>query len=85
MTSGWDRLTRAERTVLTLTVEGLSNREIGERLHISSRTVQRHLYEIFRKVNVRSRTQLAVEALRRGALGSELDEEGRTGAGGGRT
>lgn len=78
MTSGWDRLTKIERAVLELACEGLSNREIGERMHLSPRTAQRHLYEIFRKVGVKSRTQLAVEAIRRGEVARGIDESGRT-------
>jgi Bacterial regulatory proteins, luxR family len=38
----------------------LSNREIGERLYLSPRTVGSHLYRIFPKLDVTSRTQLAV-------------------------
>ena len=37
---------------------GLSNREIGERLYLSHRTVAAHLYRIFPKLEVRSRTEL---------------------------
>ncbi len=65
MTDGWGRLTRAERRIVALTCEGLTNPEIGERLSVSPRTVQRHLYEVFRKVGVSSRTQLVAEAVRR--------------------
>ena len=65
MSDGWDSLTRAERTIVELASEGLRNRQIAQRLSISPRTVQRHLYEIFRKVGVSSRTQLVAQALRR--------------------
>lgn len=82
MTNGWHRLTKIERAVLELACEGLSNREIGERMHLSPRTAQRHLYEIFRKVAVKSRTQLAVEAIRRGEVTTGADESGRTTADG---
>jgi DNA-binding CsgD family transcriptional regulator len=39
---GWDALTAMENDVMRLTVEGLTNRQIGERLFISRRTVQTH-------------------------------------------
>lgn len=65
MNDRWEKLTRAERTVVELLCQGLTNPQIAERLSISPRTVQRHLYEIFRKVQVASRTQLVAEAIRR--------------------
>ena len=39
---------------------GLSNRQIGERLFISPATVRTHLYNMFRKLGVRSRVQAAL-------------------------
>lgn len=57
-------LTDREREVLFLMVEGLNNREIGERLVISSSTVKNHVSSIFAKMGATSRTQavaLAVE------------------------
>lgn len=66
MDERWDRLTSAERRVVELACEGLTNRGIAQRLSISPRTVQRHLYEIFRKVEVGSRAALVAEAVRRG-------------------
>lgn len=62
---GWDSLTVAEANVARLVSEGLSNPEIGERLFISRRTVERHLSNIFTKTGFTSRVQLAAEALRR--------------------
>ncbi|MEU0315320.1 helix-turn-helix transcriptional regulator [Nocardioides sp. NPDC006273] len=50
-------LTRRECQVLALVADGRSNREIGERLFISDRTVGRHLTNIFAKIGVTSRTQ----------------------------
>lgn len=52
-------LTSAEREVVTLVSEGLTNAEIGARLHLSRRTVQGHLYRVFKKLGVRTRTELA--------------------------
>jgi DNA-binding CsgD family transcriptional regulator len=63
---GWDSLTPAERDVIALVVEGLTNPQIGERLFISRRTVQHHLAHVFAKLGIASRAQLMREALRRG-------------------
>jgi len=52
-------LTPQEQQIARLAAEGLSNREIGERLFLSPRTVSTHLYRIYPKVNVRSRAELA--------------------------
>lgn len=62
----WNRLTVSERRIVALTCEGLTNPQIGQRLSISPRTVKRHLYEVFRKLGVSSRTQLVAEAVRAG-------------------
>lgn len=65
--AGWDSLTPAERNIVTLVAEGLSNPMIAERLFISRRTVDRHLSNVFTKTGVTSRAQLASEATRRAA------------------
>jgi DNA-binding NarL/FixJ family response regulator len=52
-------LSAQELQIARLAAEGLSNREIGERLYLSPRTVGSHLYRIFPKLEVTSRTQLA--------------------------
>ena len=62
---GWEALTEMERQVVRLTVEGLTNREIAERLFVSRRTVQTHLSHAFAKLEVSSRVQLAAAAARR--------------------
>jgi ATP/maltotriose-dependent transcriptional regulator MalT len=54
----WIELTGQERQIAALAAEGLSNREIGERLYISHRTVGSHLYRIFPKLGIASRVQL---------------------------
>jgi DNA-binding NarL/FixJ family response regulator len=45
--------------IARLAAEGLSNREIGQRLYLSHRTVGSHLYRIFPKLDITSRSQLA--------------------------
>ncbi|GIJ72496.1 LuxR family transcriptional regulator [Virgisporangium ochraceum] len=52
-------LTPQEQQIARLAAEGLSNREIGERLFLSPRTVSTHLYRIYPKIHVSSRTELA--------------------------
>jgi ATP/maltotriose-dependent transcriptional regulator MalT len=61
---GWARLSPQELQIAQLAAEGLSNREIGEQLYLSHRTVESHLYRLFPKLGVSSRAQLrdALEA-----------------------
>ena len=54
-----DQLTPQEAQIAQLVAQGLSNREIGERLYLSHRTVGSHLYRMFPKLGITSRTQLA--------------------------
>ncbi|MFE6555693.1 LuxR C-terminal-related transcriptional regulator [Streptomyces sp. NPDC057746] len=56
---GIDQLTPQELQVTRLVAEGLSNREIAARLFLSPRTISTHLYRIYPKVGVSSRTELA--------------------------
>jgi DNA-binding CsgD family transcriptional regulator len=58
-TPAGDRLTTAERRVAELVAAGRTNREIGSELFISVRTVESNLAKSFRKLGVRSRTELA--------------------------
>ena len=57
-----ETLTRREREVYELLVEGLTNREIGKLLFIEESTVKRHSLSIYRKTGKHSRTALAVQA-----------------------
>lgn len=56
--SGWEGLTPAERRVGELVAQGLTNREVGDRLFVSARTVQNHLAKVFVKLGVKSRREL---------------------------
>jgi class 3 adenylate cyclase/DNA-binding CsgD family transcriptional regulator len=64
--SGPAALTKREREVAALAIEGLSAKEIGQRLFIGERTVETHLANAYSKLGVRSRVELARKA-------SELD------------
>lgn len=59
-----DLLTKRELEVLKLLSIGLYNKEIGEKLDISERTVKNHISSIFRKINVTDRTQAAVFSIK---------------------
>ena len=61
-------LTERELEVLSLAAKGLSNKDIADQLYLSARTVQAHLSAIFSKLEVGSRTEAVVLALRRGWL-----------------
>lgn len=57
-------LTRREVDVLKLVAYGSYNKEIGEKLNISERTVKNHISSIFKKIDVSDRTQAAIFAIR---------------------
>ena len=61
-----ESLTAREREVIALVALGLRNAEVAKRLFISDETVKTHLNNIFRKLNVRDRVELAVYAIRAG-------------------
>jgi DNA-binding NarL/FixJ family response regulator len=66
--SALDRLTEREMEVLRLAAKGMSNNEIAQVLVLSIRTVQGHLSNIFSKLQVGSRTEAVLYALRKGWL-----------------
>lgn len=57
-----------ELEVIRLVVEGATNAEIAQALGLSVRTAQEHVAAARRKLGARSRTELAVTALRRGLV-----------------
>ena len=66
-------LTKREIEVLRLATRGLSNQEIANELYLSLRTVQTHLSHIFNKLQVSSRTEAVVRALKEGWVSLEDD------------
>ncbi|WP_439656680.1 LuxR C-terminal-related transcriptional regulator [Lentzea sp. HUAS TT2] len=55
---GTGDLTEHELTIARMAADGLTNKEIGERLHLSHRTVSTHLHRIFPKLGVTARAEL---------------------------
>ena len=65
--AGPEELTQREAEVLQQLAQGLSNREIGQRLGISEWTVRTHVSHILEKLHVANRTQAALHAKKPGA------------------
>ncbi|MCM3876468.1 MAG: response regulator transcription factor, partial [Thermoanaerobaculia bacterium] len=61
-------ITPREHEILGLIAEGLSNREIGEKLFVSENTVKTHSARLFEKMGVNRRTQAVQEARRLGLI-----------------
>jgi RNA polymerase sigma factor (sigma-70 family) len=55
-----EQLTERERQVLELLAEGLSNREIGNRLQLAEKTIKHYMTNILEKLQVRSRVEAAL-------------------------
>jgi DNA-binding CsgD family transcriptional regulator len=55
---GLDSLTAQERQIVAMAASGLTNREIGQRLNLSPRTIASHLYNVYPKLGVSRRHQL---------------------------
>jgi DNA-binding NarL/FixJ family response regulator len=58
------KLTRREANVLALLARGASNREIAASLQLSERTVENHVYTLYRKLGIHDRAHAALAALR---------------------
>ena len=57
-------LTRLERTILDLLAEGLTNKQIAERVHLAEKTVKNYISSILSKLGMSRRTEAAVFAVR---------------------
>jgi DNA-binding NarL/FixJ family response regulator len=69
-TIGWESLTRSESVVAELVARGLKNREAASELFVSPDTINVHLRQIFSKLEIRSRVELArLVAARQAAIG----------------
>jgi NarL family two-component system response regulator LiaR len=66
-----DNLTEREINVLKQAANGLTNKQIGQKLFISDRTVQGHLQNIYQKLHVATRTEAVTMALKYGLIGQE--------------
>jgi DNA-binding NarL/FixJ family response regulator len=64
-----DLITQRERVIVGLIAEGLSNREIGQRLSITERTARTHVSNVLAKLGLSSRTQVAMWAVDVGLAG----------------
>jgi DNA-binding CsgD family transcriptional regulator len=61
-------LTPQEEQIARMVAEGKTNREVGSTLFISPKTVEAHLSRVFRKLEVRSRLELAKRLAARGKV-----------------
>jgi DNA-binding CsgD family transcriptional regulator/sugar lactone lactonase YvrE len=73
-------LTRREREVAFLVAQGLTNREIAERLFIAERTAEGHVESIRNKLGFHSRTQLAAWVVEQGRVGTTANIASPAGA-----
>ena len=71
----FEELTPRELEILQLVAEGLSNREIGEQLHLAEKTVKHYMTNVLAKMEVGSRVQAALIAQKR-RLEQETDSGG---------
>ncbi len=75
------RLTLRERQLITIVGQGFGNSEIAGRLRISEATVRNHLTSIFKKLELHSRFELAMYALREGLIKSPIARSRATATG----
>jgi len=61
-----DLLTEREITILKMAARGMSNSDIAQELHLSVRTIESHLGNIFDKLGVGSRTEAVIQAMKKG-------------------
>jgi DNA-binding NarL/FixJ family response regulator len=66
--SRWDTVTQREREVLKLLAEGYTNKEIGDLLHISVKTVEKHRANLIGKLDLHNVAQLTAFAIENGLV-----------------
>lgn len=67
----FSELTARETKILKLLSQGLTNREIGEAMHLAEKTVKHYMTSILHKLHVRSRTEAALIAVQHGVSGCD--------------
>jgi DNA-binding NarL/FixJ family response regulator len=65
---GLAQLSPREREVATLVAQGLSNRDIAQRLVVSERTAENHVQHVLNRLGLHSRAQVAVWAVHNGLI-----------------
>jgi DNA-binding CsgD family transcriptional regulator/tetratricopeptide (TPR) repeat protein len=73
--SGWGSLTETERNVATLVSQGLTNRQVATQMFLSPHTVSFHLRQVFRKLGIGSRVELARLAVEQPAEASAPEDD----------
>ncbi len=63
-----EHLSERETDIIKLAAQGMTNKDIADKLHLSNRTVEGHLRTIFNKLGVGSRTEAVLYGLRKGWL-----------------
>jgi DNA-binding CsgD family transcriptional regulator len=81
--AGWGSLTPAEFEVARLAASGISNPQIGSQLFIARSTVKMHLSNVFMKLHVANRTELAAAMAVHSSLMDSTDREDRAAGNGG--
>ena len=71
--SGWESLTDTERSVSALVAQGLTNQKIASEMFLSPHTVAFHLRQVFRKLDIGSRVDLARQLTERSRAGVQPD------------
>jgi NarL family two-component system response regulator LiaR len=61
-----EHLSERELDIIKLAAKGLTNKDIADRLHLSYRTVEGHMRDVFNKLGVGSRTEAVLYGLRKG-------------------
>jgi DNA-binding NarL/FixJ family response regulator len=66
--SAWDALTRREREILKLIAEGYKNKEVGDHLCISLKTVEKHRANLMKKLDLHNAAELTAFAVDKGLV-----------------
>lgn len=74
--AGENKISKREREVMQLILEGKSNKQIQEQLFISHHTVKNHIYNLYQKMGIKSRSQLMSLVMKRNGVGLWNQTEG---------